>query len=95
MKYHRRVRHSHAYYARVNMILIGCLSAGTSQAQMVDTLAADGLPSPTGVAWTIGAIKQVLLRVRRRYGPNYVALLESVFDGYLTREQARPLLQTL
>lgn len=95
MQYHKRVRHSHAYYTRVNSTLLTCLLAGSTQSQMIATLALENLPSPTGRPWTLNAIKQVLLRLRRRQGPNYVTLLEDVFDGLIAREAARPLLQCL
>lgn len=77
------------------VVLLSGLHANHRQAVIADMLTNSGLPSVTGNPWTVDAVKGVLKRLRQRKGPFYVAMLQACFDGQMTPQQCRPLLQTL
>lgn len=93
-RYGTRRIHSADYYRTCLLTIVhGCM-AGWPVSTMRAALHGDGLGSPTGAEWSEAAVAGVLARIRARKSPWYIRLLELVFAGEVSREQAQAVLRS-
>lgn len=91
----RNTRHSLAYYEGVLRALLNGITSRQRQAAIADALNQSGIAAATGAPWTEQGVKSVLKRLRARSGPHWNAVLELCFNGKMTPDQCKPLLQTM
>jgi hypothetical protein len=87
--------HSLAYYKRLLLKLAEGLDAGLTNREIADDLNKAEIQSPTGKAFSVDSLKQMLKGLRNPldYPSNlHRAMLQLHFDGELTKVQCVPLI---
>jgi hypothetical protein len=93
--YPTATRHSLEHYRRILLALRPLLVAGSRHAVIATALNDSQIPASTGAPWTEQAVTSTLKKLRLKTGPLYRAMLELCFQGAMSPNLCRPLLQSL